>query len=162
MKTLIALGMLLIGGTELLALLLRQRQLLLATSGAAMAFLFLGIRQLLADRDTEPGPGQEHPGGAGDSLQHWISSTVTRIHWAESTRTNWDRHWRPILARRFEITTGQRQAKDRPAFDAAGQLLFGAQLWAWVDPANVARTGAHEPGPGRAALAEILQRLEQQ
>lgn len=161
MKTLVALGILLIGGTELLALLLGQRQLLLATSGAAMAFVFLGIRQLLAAPDTEPGAGQQHPDGAGDSLQHWISSTETRIHWSESTRTNWDRHWRPILARRFEIVTGQRQAKDRAAFDAAGQLLFGAKLWAWVDPGNVARSGGHQPGPGRAALEELLQRLEQ-
>jgi hypothetical protein len=40
-------------------------------------------------------------------------------------------------------------------------MLFGTELWAWVDPQNVSRTGESEPGPGRAALDEILRRLEQ-
>jgi hypothetical protein len=40
-------------------------------------------------------------------------------------------------------------------------MLFGPQLWAWVNPNNVAQTGAREPAPGRATLAEILERLEQ-
>jgi hypothetical protein len=34
-------------------------------------------------------------------------------------------------------------------------------MWGWVDQENIARTGGREPGPGRAALEEILQRLEQ-
>ncbi|HEU4362957.1 MAG TPA: hypothetical protein VFR27_15845 [Mycobacterium sp.] len=161
MKSLVLLGVLLICGAEGLALLLRQRQLLLTASGIAVAFLLLGILRLLGARDTEPAPGQQDSDAGGDSLRHWISGTATRIHWSESTRTDWDRHWRPVLARRFEIATGQRQEKDRAAFDAAGQLLFGARLWAWVDPGNVARTGGQQPGPGRAALEEILQRLEQ-
>jgi hypothetical protein len=40
-------------------------------------------------------------------------------------------------------------------------MLFGAELWGWVNPDNVADTGGREAGPGRAALQEILQRLEQ-
>jgi hypothetical protein len=40
-------------------------------------------------------------------------------------------------------------------------MLFGAELWAWVDPQNVSRTSEDEPGPGRDALDEILRRLEQ-
>jgi hypothetical protein len=40
-------------------------------------------------------------------------------------------------------------------------MLFGDELWAWVDPQNVSRTGGSEPGPGRETLDEILQRLEQ-
>jgi len=59
------------------------------------------------------------------------------------------------------MATSQKQAKDRAAFHATGQMLFGEQLWAWVDPQNVARIGGREPGPGRVALSEILQRLEQ-
>ena len=95
-----------------------------------------------------------------ESLRSWLSRTETLIHRSESTRADWDRHLRPMLARRFAITTGQHQAKDPAAFDATGQMLFGPQLWAWVDPNNVAQTGAREPGPGRATLAEILERLE--
>lgn len=161
MKTLVLLGILLIGGTEGLMLVLRQRRLMLAVTGVAVAFLLLGIRRLLEARDAESTLDQQDPGGTEASLRHWLSGTATRIHWSEATRTDWDRHWRPILARRFEITTGQRQAKDRAAFAAAGQLLFGPALWEWVDPANVVRDGGQQPGPGRAVLEEILQRLEQ-
>jgi hypothetical protein len=39
-------------------------------------------------------------------------------------------------------------------------MLFGAELWPWVDPENVSLDRRDEPGPGRAALDEILQRLE--
>jgi hypothetical protein len=59
------------------------------------------------------------------------------------------------------MATGQKQSKDRAAFQATGRMLFGAELWSWVDPQNVSRTGGDEPGPGREALDEILQRLEQ-
>ncbi len=40
-------------------------------------------------------------------------------------------------------------------------MLFGEDLWEWVNPNNVARTGDRQPGPGRATLEAILQRLEQ-
>jgi hypothetical protein len=94
-------------------------------------------------------------------LRRWLSSTQTTICWSDSTRADWDRHLRPMLARRFAIATGQRQAKDPATFSATGQMLFGAELWKWVDPNNVTRTGSREPGPGRGALEEILQKLEQ-
>jgi hypothetical protein len=66
-----------------------------------------------------------------------------------------------MLARQFAMATGQRQARNDAAFHATGNMLFGAELWAWVDPQNVSRTGGSEPGPGREALDEILRRLEQ-
>ncbi len=40
-------------------------------------------------------------------------------------------------------------------------MLFGPELWDWVNPNNVTRTAGHEPGPGRAVFEEILQKLEQ-
>jgi hypothetical protein len=40
-------------------------------------------------------------------------------------------------------------------------MLFGAELWEWVNPNNVTRTGDRERGPGRGVLEEILRRLEQ-
>jgi hypothetical protein len=66
-----------------------------------------------------------------------------------------------MLARQFGIATGQKQNKNPDGFRATGRMLFGDELWAWVDPENVARTGQHVPGPGRDALDEILRRLEQ-
>jgi hypothetical protein len=160
MNRLVILGALLVAGVELLAVLLRQRQVLLAAAGVVVALLLLGILRLLGASSTDP--WANHADEAENSLRSWISGTETRIHRSETNRTDWDRNWRPILAQRFGMTTGQMRSKDPAAFDAIGRMLFGAQLWEWVDPGNVARTGGDEPGPGRAVLEEILQRLEQQ
>ncbi|BBX95273.1 hypothetical protein [Mycobacterium lacus] len=159
MKRLIALGVCLIVGIELLALTVHDRRFVLAGAGVGVALVLLNIRRFLghaAEPETEPSAHD-----LGDALRRWLSQTETTIRWSESTRADWDRHLRPMLARRFEITTGQRQTKDPVAFEATGRMLFGPDLWDWVNPNNVTRTGDRERGPGRAALEEILQRLEQ-
>jgi hypothetical protein len=89
-----------------------------------------------------------------------LSRTETLISWSESSRADWDRRLRPMLARQFELAAGQRKAKDAKAFESTGRMLFGDELWRWVDPENISRTGGQEPGPGRGTLNEILQRLE--
>jgi hypothetical protein len=157
-KALIALGVLLIVGIELLALAAHDRRYVLVASAVGLALVLLNVRRALgrAQRpEIEPDPDDR------DGLRRWLANTETTIRWAESDRTDWDRHLRPMLARRFEIATGQRLAKDPAAFHATGRMLFGAQLWEWVNPNNVRRTGGPEPGPGRGALESILQRLEQ-
>jgi hypothetical protein len=159
MKKLIALGVSLVLSAELAALSLHDRRLVLWAAGAAALFALLNVRQVLG-RDVEPTP-TEIPNALEESLRSWLSRTQTLIHRSESTRADWDRHLRPMLARRFAIATGQKQAKDPAAFDATGRMLFGAELWVWVNPNNIAHTGASEPGPGRATLEEILERLEQ-
>jgi hypothetical protein len=121
--------------------------------------VLVSLRRALArglDADAEPDDDD-----LGDSLRRWLSNTETTIRWSESTRADWDRHLRPMLARRYEMTTGQRQSKDPVSFHATGRILFGPELWEWVNPNNVIRSGDRQPGPGRAALQEILQKLEQ-
>lgn len=159
MNRLVILSVCLIVGVEVAALALHDRRFVVLASGVAVAVALLNIRRYLA-HDAHPvaDPATDE---LGESLRGWLSRTKTLIRWSDSTRSDWDRHLRPILARRFEMTTGQKQSKDPAAFRATGQMLFGPQLWAWVDPNNVAQTGREEPGPGRAALEEILQRLEQ-
>jgi hypothetical protein len=159
MKRLLALGVSVILSAELAALALHDRRFVLWAAGVAVLFALVNVRQVLG-RGVEASPA-ETPNALEESLRGWLSRTDTLIHRSESTRLDWDRHLRPMLARRFSITTGQNQAKDPKAFDATGRMLFGPQLWAWVDPNNVAQTGGREPGPGRATLAEILDRLEQ-
>jgi hypothetical protein len=159
MKKLIALGVCLIIGIELLALILQGHRFVLAGAGAAVALVLLNIRRLVGHRAGPELAGS--PDDLGDGLRRWLSNTESTIRWSESTRADWDRHLRPMLARRFEIATGHRQAKDPTAFHATGRMLFGPELWEWVNPNNVTRTGDRTPGPGRAALEEILQRLEQ-
>ena len=159
MKRLIALGVCLIVGIELLALILQDRRFVLAGAGVAVALVLLNIRRLVGDASDSNDDAD--PDDLGDGLRRWLSTTETTIRWSESTRTDWDRHLRPMLARRFELATGHRQAKDPTTFHATGRMLFGAELWEWVNPNNVTRTNDHTPGPGRGALEEILQRLEQ-
>ncbi len=159
MKRLIALGVSVVLCAEITALSLHDRRLVLWVAGAAALFALVNVRQVLG-HDIKP-PPPEIPNALEETLRSWLSRTQTLIRRSESTRADWDRHLRPMLARRFAIATGQKQAKDPAAFDATGRTLFGPELWAWVDPNNVSRTGVSEPGPGRAMLEEILERLEQ-
>jgi hypothetical protein len=159
MKRLIALGVCLIIGTELLALILHDRRFVLAVSGAAAALVLLSIRRLLGQGMSAS--AEPDADGLGDALRRWLDTTETTIRRSDSTRADWDRHLRPMLARRFEIATGHGHAKDPRTYHASGQMLFGPELWDWVNPNNVIRAAANEPGPGRAKFEEILQRLAQ-
>lgn len=160
MKKLVAAGVFVVALVELMAFAVLDRELVLVVVGIMVALVLLTLRFYLV---REPGydSGDSPANGPGESLRRWLSRTETLISRSESTRRDWDRHLRPMLARQFEMATGQRQAKDHVAFRAAGSMLFGAELWAWVDPQNVSRTGDSEPGPGREALDQILRRLEQ-
>ncbi|BBY81309.1 hypothetical protein H7I53_06810 [Mycolicibacterium pulveris] len=159
MKKLAAAGFLLVVGAELMVLAAPDRSMALVISGIALAVALLGLRWYLT-REAVSGADEEPIDDAAEALRRWMSRTETLISRADSTRRDWDRHLRPMLARQFEMATGQKRLKDRAAYHATGQMLFGAQLWAWVDPENIARNDANEPAPGRAALDEILQRLE--
>lgn len=159
MKRLVALSVLLVLSAELAALSQPDRRFVLWASGVGAAAALLSVRRFLGHDSGSVAVPTQNP--LEHSLRGWLSRTETLIRWSESSRADWDRHLRPVLARRFEITTGQRQAKDPAAFSATGRMLFGPQLWAWVDPNNVAQTGGREPGPGRATLEQILERLEQ-
>jgi hypothetical protein len=159
MKRLIALGVSLILCAELGALAVHDRRYVLWAAGIAALLALVHVRQVLGHPPESP--SDPPPNALEESLRGWLSRTETLIHRSESTRIDWDRHLRPMLARRFALTTGQSQAKDPAAFDATGRMLFGPQLWEWVNPNNVAATGTREPGPGRATLAEILDRLEE-
>jgi hypothetical protein len=158
-KKLVAVGFLLVIGVELMALASPDRRWLLVMSGVAAACALLALRWYLA-RESNADPEEPRADDAAESLRRWLSRTETLVSWAETTRKEWDRHLRPMLARQFEMATGQKRSKDRTAYHATGQMLFGPDLWNWVDPENVARGGVEEPGPGREALDEILQRLE--
>jgi hypothetical protein len=159
MKRLLALGVCFIAGAELLALIAPDRRFVLVAAGVALALVLLDVRRLLA-LGIEPA-ADLNPDDLGNSLRRWLATTETTIRWSESTRTDWDRHLRPMLARRYEIATGQRLAKDPVAFQSTGRMLFGDELWEWVNPNNIERSDDPRPGPGRAAFEEILRKLEQ-
>lgn len=160
MKMLALQGFLLIIAMQAIALLAHQRSIVPWVAGLAVAVPLTGLRWLLATGAGGPAAeaATDEPGTA---LQRWLSGAEARIRWSESSRADWDRRWRPILAGRFEAASGHRRAKDPAAFAATGVMLFGEELWPWVDPGNVAPAGDREPGPGRAVLEGILRRLEQ-
>lgn len=158
LKRTVVAGFLLILLVEAGALVLPDRTVVGWAAGAATAVLLGALRWFLRDGDTDD--GQPSSNDAAELLAQWKSQTETLVRRAGSTRMQWDRHLRPRLAREFAAATGQRQASDPAAFNATGRALFGPELWQWVDPDNVSYTGTEEPGPGRAVLGEILQRLE--
>jgi hypothetical protein len=159
MKRLVAAAIVMVVGAELLALLVPDRRYVLWASGIAVALVLLGVRRYLV-HDIQPVAAEAGFNDPGELLRRWLSRTETLIQWSESTRSDWDKHLRPMLARQFEMATGQKKSKDPAAFEATGRILLGDELWQWVDPENVAYSGGREPGPGRTALDEILQRLE--
>jgi hypothetical protein len=155
----VAVALILLVAVEIYAVARLDREDVLTVSAVVLTAALIAARLALVGR-RETDPTANGPDERSAALRRWVDRTETMIGWSEASRADWDRRLRPMLARQFELATGQRKARDAKAFHATGQMLFGAELWQWVDPENVSRTGVHEPGPGRAALDEILRRLE--
>jgi hypothetical protein len=152
-------GICLIAIVAALAVSQPERRFVPLALGAVTAFALLTVRSLLA-RDARTAVDESRSRDPGETLRRWLARTETLIQRSESSRSDWDKHLRPMLARQFELASGQRKAKDPRAFHATALMVFGADLWAWVDPDNVDRSGGLQPGPGRAVLNDVLERLE--
>ncbi|MCW1959699.1 MAG: hypothetical protein KIH64_014380 [Mycobacterium sp.] len=129
----------------------------LPVGGIALGLFAFQMTGRLA-RTGDDGSAAALSNDAMESLQRWKAQTEELIRWSEGTRGEWDRHLRPKLARDFMLATKQ---KEPDAVASSGRFLFGEDLWLWVDPDNVVAARRNEPGPGRDALDQILQRLEQ-
>lgn len=148
----------LVVGSQVFAFTQLERELVLTVAGVALAAALLALRRRMVPGS---GPDDESVSDEADAaLRRWRARTETTISWAESTRADWDRRLRPMLARQFELAGGHRKVKDPKVYQARGRMVFGDRLWPWVDPQNVSRTGGQEPGPGRDVLHDILLRLE--
>ncbi|WP_435591257.1 hypothetical protein [Nocardia sp. bgisy118] len=138
----------------------RGAMLLLAAVPVALA-LFQLIWTL---RERENAERDDHAddieNGPLEMLNRWQARAQMLADRADGSRADWDRHLRPLLAKEFELSTGMRVAKNRKATETAGILQFGPELWRWVDPANSALRDQTTRAPGRAALDEILRRLQ--
>jgi len=154
----VGLSLVLVVAAEVFAVVGRQRSLTLVLSGVVVALILYLLRSGLS-ADDEPVATEDGDGGREEALRQWLSRSEMLISWADRSRGDWDRHLRPLLAREFQMVTGHRQGKDRPALDATGRMTFGADLWQWVDPFAVSYADRDQPAPGRAALDAILQRL---
>jgi hypothetical protein len=147
---------------ELVAMWLPHRGAAAVLTGVVVGLVLLGICGYLGVV-IDSSDAQDDPDEVGDSLQHWVVRTESLIGWSETSRADWDRRVRPVLAQQFEVATkaSQRRAVDPAAFELTGRMLFGADLWKWVDPDNVVRGGGLLPGPGRHTLERIIDCLEQ-
>jgi hypothetical protein len=159
MNRVVAGGFFLIVAVELLVLVAPDRRSVLLAAAAMATIAVLAVRWSL-DRDGDDAAEESRSRDPAEILRKWLARTETLIQWSEATRADWDRHLRPMLARQFELATGQRKSKNASAFHVTAEMVFGAELWPWVDPDNVSPTGRDEPGPGREVLDQILQRLE--
>ena len=159
MNKIVVLGLGLVLAAETMSFAMAEHRYVLWISGVAAAVVLVAGRRLL-DRDLAAEQPESLADGPAESMKRWISKTETMIRWADSSRRDWDHHLRPRLAREFMLATGQRVGKDATELQASGRMMFGDELWQWVDPSNVAQTGGQEPGPGRGALSEILERLQ--
>lgn len=158
MRKLLIAAICLVAAVQALAFVALDRDLVVIVTGVAVAGVLVGLRWRLTYQPADP--VDRAAGDAGESLRRWLTRTEALVAWSESSRADWDRRLRPMLARQFELAAGHRKAKDPKAFYATGRMLFGEQLWQWVDPDNISRSGGQEPGPGRDTLNDILQRLE--
>ncbi|MCQ4117654.1 hypothetical protein [Rhodococcus tibetensis] len=132
--------------------------LAVVVAGAVAALVLFEVRRQMWREDggdVAPGPEADR----AEAMVRWLSRTEALIGWADGTRGDWDHHLRPLLAREFQQSTGQRKGVDPAGTAAAGRVFFG-DLWQWVDPDDVRRSDRAEPGPGRDVLDRILQRLE--
>ena len=156
MIRLVAGGLFLVIAAETLTIVLGAGRWVLPAAGVAVAVFLLAARFAFdaAQRHPASEPGADEP---AEALRRWRSRTESTVQWADSTREDWDRHLRPRLAREFVLATRQR---DPVALHATGRIVFGDDLWDWVDPNNVTRTRGRDPGPGYATLEEILRRMD--
>ncbi len=159
MRSAVAAALVFVAGAQALAFALPDRRFVPWVGGAAAAAVLLAVRWYVL-REPAASADTSRARDPAESLQRWLARTEILVSWADASRADWDKHLRPMLARQFELATGQRKSKDRAAFHATARMVFGDDLWVWVDPDNVAETGRTEPGPGRAVLDELLQRLE--
>ncbi|MDW5610158.1 hypothetical protein ACORG1_01145 [Mycobacterium sp. TJFP1] len=158
MTKVVVVGAFLIVVVQMLAVTQLDRDIVLTVTGGALACVLIAVRTHLTHQEGDVDDPVTDEAAA--SMRRWLSRTETLISWSESSRSDWDRRLRPMLARQFELAAGRRKIKDPRAFDATGRMVFGDELWLWVDPENISRTGGQEQGPGRRTLDEILQRLE--
>lgn len=140
----------------------RARGLLLVVAGIPVAVALGWLIWSLLERAEARGEDRidDMENGPAEMLQRWHARAQMLADRADGTRAEWDRHLRPLLAKEFELSSGQRVAKNRRAVETAGIHQFGPELWRWVDPANSALRDQTSRAPGRAALDEILSRLQ--
>ncbi|KAA0021995.1 hypothetical protein [Antrihabitans cavernicola] len=152
-------GVALVVLAEIVVLATGLRDIVPLVGGAAVAVVLWAFATRLIG-SVSPAPAAPWELSPDEALARWRSRTDVMVGRADGTRGDWDRHLRPLLAREFQMTTGHRLNKDPKAMEATGLMVFGDRLWPWVSPTAASFDDREQPGPGTAALDEILTKLE--
>ena len=104
-------------GVQLLALVHPDRHVALWMGAAAATVALLTVRWLVV-RDAGSAFDDSRARDPAETLRRWRSKTEIMIARADSTRSDWDKYLRPMLARQFELATGARKGKDPRVFRA--------------------------------------------
>jgi hypothetical protein len=98
---------------------------------------------------------EDDPVAASGPYRRYLAAAA----WAGGSARDWDRGVRPVLAELAELAAAERLPGAGDTRVAAARWL-GPDLWALVDRERSCPGGPSAPGPGRAALASILDRLD--
>ncbi|WP_068270974.1 hypothetical protein [Aldersonia kunmingensis] len=133
-------------------------------AGALVLAVVLAVLRVGVGSGGAPATGVAPDPTPDEAMERWRDRTRMQLAWADGTRGDWDRHLRPMLARDFQLALGRRFDTAGPSgansLKTAGTMMFGDELWQWVDPSAIASEDRDRPGPGREVLEDILVRLE--
>jgi hypothetical protein len=159
MTRVVLIGLAAVCGVEVALIVAGADAAVLPAAGAAGALVLFALRVRMSTLHKRAviEPAACPP---AEMLARWLTRTAAFVAWADGTRGDWDRHVRPVLARSFATAVARRGAQSDSA--ALGRAMFGEDMWPWVDPAAASWERRDEPGPGRAVLAAVLDRMEAQ
>lgn len=149
MTVVLAAGSSLVGSPASLAL--------MALAGVLVAVVVVAVNVWLRWQRTRSRPAKIEPNTveASPIYRRYLVAAA----WAGGSPRNWDHSVRPVLAELVELAVAARTPQHGDVSDAVREKL-GDDLWALVDRGAPRSEDREGPGAGRAALLEILNRVE--
>ena len=83
------------------------------------------------------------------------------LGWAGASQRHYDRITRPMLSRLLGVALQERHRLDITQQPEEARRLVGADLWPLIDPSAPPSDDSDVPGPDKAALSRVIDRLEQ-
>jgi hypothetical protein len=85
----------------------------------------------------------------------------SNLGWAAASRRHYDHITRPMLGRLLGAALEERHRLDITRHPERARRLVGADLWPLIDPSAPRSDDSNAPGPDRASLRRVVDRLEQ-
>lgn len=85
----------------------------------------------------------------------------SNLGWAGGSQRHYDHITRPMLSRLLGAALEERHRLDISGHPEEARRLVGADLWSLIDPSAPQSDDSNAPGPDRAVLSRVVDRLEQ-